>query len=1314
DPTAACGACFKCGGADHYKSACPKLNRAQGPGVNRLNQALAIDGGQCHENNGIEPSDLGFSYEIEIASGQLVEIDKAWIGYLTTRLKLICHEKVVRIPLLDGNVLRVLGERPEEKARHLMCAKAKEQKQEEMVVRVEQVDHQDCYPLSRIDDLFDQLQGSQYFSKIDLRKVRPFIEVRNRKREFQTLKDKLCNAYVLAILDGPKDFVVYCDASSLGLDYVLMQRGKVITYAFRQLKIHEKNYTTRDLELELFSNCDCEICYHPGKENVVADALSRKERIKPKRIRSMNMTLQSSVKGKILVAQKEASDEFAGLLRGLDEMIERSQRWGLVLHGLNIGFFEGCLTYLKVKAKHQSSSGLLQQPKILEWKWKRIAMDFDYKMDRLARLYLNVIVARHDVQISIISDRDSGFTSRKCRSLIMWAKVGEGQLISPELVQETTEKILQIKDRLKAARDSQKSYPNKRRKPLEFSVGEYVLLKVSPWKGVVRFRKKGNVAPSLPLEWSTHVVVWMNKANIETMSIDDLYNNFKIIEHDVKKSVGASTGAQNMAFMSAPSTNSTNDVNTANPAYKASTVNPNVNTASPQVSTANFSDNAVYAFMVENHNGSNLLQQDLEQIHEDDLEAMDLRWQLSLQKNAELKGTKMVGSGIKTTLGSNETMKIHLQKQCWLYMVSVLTGVIWKKNRGLATVEEQLITYKKNKVLFSEEVGVLKREVSCKDYEINVLKKPEFKGYGPRDSKLQSNINHDKKADDSKEIYDDSFVKEQVSDETSSFVESPLNVDKETAFSVDKKIEFVKPKNHDKTVRKSVRKRRVSRNNYNMEDYNYYAKTTHHSAQRNMTPRAVLLRTGLGPFNTARPVYTGHPKPTANTARPSVVKTARPYITPVNTVRAKRFNDVKASACWVWRPSRPNGASLVFKRHNYIDARGRSNGCSRHMTGNIPYLSDFKEFDDGYVTYGGGAHGGRIFGKGTFKTDSLDFQDILLKIPKKDNMYSFDMKNIVPKKSLTCLVTKATLDELLLWHKRLGHINFKNINKLVKDNLVRGLPLKRFENDQTCFSCLKGKQHRASSPKDETSEIPKDFIKEIENLVDKKVKIFRCDNGTEFKNKVMDDFCREKVAAGKILDESAGTQGDLNAGTSSRKEAISQDYVVIWKDASYFDSPSNDVKDGPHNEDDVKDKSEDDSSPKEVNTAGVGFDTRPPMLDRSDFDYWQQRIRLYCLVKDNGENILQSIDEGLFKMGKFRETLANSVLCPEQDRVVKDLTPEEKERYKADIRVTNILLQGLPKDIYTLINYYTDAKDIWDNVKMLLEGSELTKDERES
>ncbi|GJV13646.1 putative reverse transcriptase domain-containing protein [Tanacetum coccineum] len=197
--------------------------------------------------------------------------------------------------------------------------------------------------------------------------VRLSIGVRNRIG-ISNLKDKLCNAHVLAIPNGPKDLVVYCDASGIGLGYVLMQRSKVISYAYRQLKIHKTNYTTHDLELgavvfafkiwrhylygtksviymdhkslqhifsqkelnmrqrrwiELFSDYDCEIRYHPGKANVVVDVLSRKEKVNPKRVRAMNMTLQSSIKDRILTAQKEAVDESAGLQKGLDEMIEQ-------------------------------------------------------------------------------------------------------------------------------------------------------------------------------------------------------------------------------------------------------------------------------------------------------------------------------------------------------------------------------------------------------------------------------------------------------------------------------------------------------------------------------------------------------------------------------------------------------------------------------------------------------------------------------------------------------------------------------------------------------------------------------------------------------------------------------------------------------------------------------------------------------------------------------------------------------------------------------------------------------------------------------
>ena len=133
----------------------------------------------------------------------------------------------------------------------------------------------------------------------------------------------------------------------------------------------------------------------------------------------------------------------------------------------------------------------------------------------------------------------------------------------------------------------------------------------------------------------------------------------------------------------------------------------------------------------------------------------------------------------------------------------------------------------------------------------------------------------------------------------------------------------------------------------------------------------------------------------------------------------------------------------------------------------------------------------------------------------------------------------------------------------------------------------------------------------------------------------------------------------------------------------------------------------------------AGSDTRPPMLDRTDYESWAQRIRLYCLGKDNGENILRSIDEGPFQMGTTRDTISTAedgsvILGIDRPRTYRDLNEDEKKRYDADIRASNIVIQGLPKDVYKLINFNTEAKAVWDNVKMLLSGSELTKEDRES
>ncbi|KAJ9556411.1 hypothetical protein OSB04_011025 [Centaurea solstitialis] len=525
---------------------------------------------------------------------------------------------------------------------------------------------------------------------------------------FNNLKRKLTSAPILTLPNGTDGFVVYCDASKLGLGCVLMQNGKVIAYASRKLKVHELNYPTHDMELaavvfalkiwrhylygvkcqiytdhkslqyllnqkelnmrqrrwiELLSDYDCEILYHPGKGNVVADALSRKGgKVKPGIVDSRlgivayRISIVPDLKSEIRECQEKAlkeenlkSERLVGLVDTLVSDAEGLKCFGnriwvpklgdlrkkildeahkskysvhpgtnKMYHGLRQNFWwpgmkkdiayfvERCVTCLQVKVEHQRPYGKLQQLPIPEWTWEHITMDFvtklprtpkgydtiwvivdrlsksahflpmkeTYSMERLARLYIAEIVRLHGTPVSIVSDRDARFTStfwqsfqremgtrvnlstayhpqtdgqsertiqtledmlracvvdfggswedhlpliefaynnsyhssieaapyeilygRKCRTPLCWNEVGEKQLAGPEVVQITSDKINQVRERLKTARDRQKSYADKRRKDIEFQVGDQVMLKVSPWKGVIRFGKKGKLSP---------------------------------------------------------------------------------------------------------------------------------------------------------------------------------------------------------------------------------------------------------------------------------------------------------------------------------------------------------------------------------------------------------------------------------------------------------------------------------------------------------------------------------------------------------------------------------------------------------------------------------------------------------------------------------------------------------------------------------------------------------------------------------------------------------------------------------------------------
>nr|GEU63629.1 retrotransposon protein, putative, Ty3-gypsy subclass [Tanacetum cinerariifolium] len=585
-------ACYEYGSTDHGRG--NQGNHARG-------RAFMLGAEEARQDpnivTGLEPSDLGFRYEIEIASGQLVEIDKVIKG---------CKLEIeVRIPLSYGNMLRVLGERPKEKVRFLMGVKKKEEivvvrdfpkvfpddlsglppiqeikfwikliprampvakypyrlapsELEELSEQLKELQDKDLnkltvrnrYPLPRINDLFDQLQGSQFFSKIDLRSgyhqlrvheedmpqtvfrtryghfkftVMPFGKT-NAPAIFMDFMNRVCRPYldkfVIVFID---DILIYSKTQEKHvkhlrlvlelfkkeklyakfskcefwlrevqfLRHVINELGAAVfalkiwrhymygtkSVIYTDHKSLQHIFSQKELNMrqrrwiELFCDYDYEIRYHPGKANVVADALT----------------------------QKEAVDEAVVLLKGLDKMIEQEKWWNFVLPGSNIGADK---MYYDLRDMYWWPG---MKKNIAEY--EEIAMDFvtklprtscghdtiwvivdrltksahflpmreDYKMDRLARLYLNEIVSRHGVPILIISNRDSRFTSsmrcapfealygRKCHLPIMWSKVREGQLIGPELVQETTEKISQIKDRLK--------------------------------KGVVCFRKKGELAP---------------------------------------------------------------------------------------------------------------------------------------------------------------------------------------------------------------------------------------------------------------------------------------------------------------------------------------------------------------------------------------------------------------------------------------------------------------------------------------------------------------------------------------------------------------------------------------------------------------------------------------------------------------------------------------------------------------------------------------------------------------------------------------------------------------------------------------------------
>ncbi|GKA61583.1 putative reverse transcriptase domain-containing protein [Tanacetum coccineum] len=252
--------------------------------------------------------------------------------------------------------------------------------------------------------------------------------------------------------------------------------------------------------IELFSDYDCEIRYHPGKANVVADAFSRKERVKPRRVRAMSMTIRSSVTDKILVAQGEASkieNVIAEMLRGQDQQMEKKEDYGLCC--IDRGW-DSIDRYALVAMYEEGYSYLYCDGRSTSRFWQTLQKALGTRLDMSTAYHpqtnrLTEFSYNDSYHSSIRCAPFEALYGRKYRSPVLWAKIRENWLIRPELVHETTNKVVLIKERLKADGDHQKSYVDNIRKPLKFKVGDQVLLKVSPWKGVVRFGKKGKLAP---------------------------------------------------------------------------------------------------------------------------------------------------------------------------------------------------------------------------------------------------------------------------------------------------------------------------------------------------------------------------------------------------------------------------------------------------------------------------------------------------------------------------------------------------------------------------------------------------------------------------------------------------------------------------------------------------------------------------------------------------------------------------------------------------------------------------------------------------
>nr|GEW78282.1 ribonuclease H-like domain-containing protein [Tanacetum cinerariifolium] len=474
------------------------------------------------------------------------------------------------------------------------------------------------------------------------------------------------------------------------------------------------------------------------------------------------------------------------------------------------------------------------------------------------------------------------------------------------------------------------------------------------------------------------------------------------------------------------------------------------------------SNAVIYTFFASQSTSPHLDNDDLKQTDADDLEEMDLKWQMAMLTVRARRFLQRTGRNLRenrpTSIGFDMSKvecynchkKGHFARECRSPKDTRRNGAAEPHMRNV------LVETSTSNALVSQCDGV-----GSYDWSFQAEEEPTNYALMAFTSSSSSSDNESDESLPPSPIYDRPsapIIEDWVSDsEDDSEAEIPHN-----ALSFVQPIKQVKtPRSFVKTIETSILtanpktaiRRRKSNGNRRNRKACFVCKSLDNLI------KDLLTQSKLVPITAARPVAAVVLIP--HVTRPRLAKSVvtkshsppRRHINRSPSPKASNFPS-KLTAAKV-----PQGnPQHDLKDKGVIDSR-----CSRHMIRNMSYLSDFEELNGGYVAFGGNPKGGKISGKVLSPEFKLpDENQVLLRVPRENNMYTVDLKNIVPSGDLTCLFAKVTLDESNLWHRRLGHINYKTMNKLVKGNLVRGLPTKVFKNDHTCVACKKGKQHRAS------------------------------------------------------------------------------------------------------------------------------------------------------------------------------------------------------------------------------------------------------------